>query len=165
MNERTSFIPDTHELAWAAGFFDGEGNIRAKPNKQHARIYYHPTIFMPQVDRQVLDRFHRAVGGLGKVTGPWDRTRYAPNRRDQWYYEAFSFERAQAITAMLWNWLSPVKREQARVVFTTIREHPPPNAKLKQRATCSEADCGRLCMALGLCGVHYCRQWRQRQRA
>lgn len=126
MDEPTSFIPDTHELAWAAGFFDGEGNVRAKPNRQHARVYYHPVVFIPQIDPQVLERFRSAVG-LGKVTGPWNRSRYAPNRQDQWYYEAYSFERTQAVVAMLWKWLSPVKREQVRAVFATIKEHPPPS--------------------------------------
>jgi len=160
MNEATFPALDTHELAWAAGFFDGEGNIRAKPNKQWACVYYHPVLFIPQVDSRVLERFRQAVGGLGKVTGPWDRTRYAPNRKPQWYYEVYSFERVQAVVALLWKWLSPVKREQAHATFTTIKEHPRlPNPEV----FCSVRDCGGRRVARGLCRRHYNTWWDTRR--
>jgi hypothetical protein len=158
--ERTCFIPDTHELAWAAGFFDGEGNIRAKPNNQHARIYYHPVIFIPQIDPQVLERFRHAVG-RGKVSGPYDRTRYAPNRQPQWYYEVYSFDQVQAVMAMLWKWLSPVKREQARVVFMKRKEQPKLNPEPK---FCSIEDCGKPHLARGWCRKHYNIWWGKRRR-
>jgi hypothetical protein len=112
---------DSHELAWAAGFFDGEGNIRIKANRQHERPYLYPAIFIPQIDRQVLDRFQQAVA-VGKVTGPHSRRRYGATRKDQWYFEAYGLERCQAIIALLWRWLSPVKHDQARAVLTAYAE-------------------------------------------
>jgi hypothetical protein len=155
VSERTFPTLDTHELAWAAGFFDGEGNIRAKPNKQWTCVYYHAVMSINQIDPQVLERFRLAVGGLGKVSGPYDRSRYsgAFSRQPQWTYEVFSFERVQAVTAMLWNWLSPVKREQARATFAQIRARPRPVARY-----CSVDACGKPHKAHGLCNTHY-RRW------
>jgi hypothetical protein len=127
--ERTSFIPDTHELAWAAGFFDGEGNIRVKPNKSaYPRVYYYPAVFMPQIDPQVLVRFQRAVG-VGKVRGPYDLSRHG--KQQQWYYEVYSFELVQAAVALLWKWLSPVKREQAKRVLLEVKARHPENVRDK----------------------------------
>jgi len=132
MAERTAFIPDTHELAWAAGFFDGEGNVRVKFNKQDGRVRCYPGLSANQIDPQVLERFQRAVG-LGKVSGPYDRSRYAGAhiRQPQWCYEVWSFERVQAVVAMLWNWLSPVKREQANTVLAEVRRQYPENVRLR----------------------------------
>jgi hypothetical protein len=161
MTKGTFPVLDKYELAWAAGFFDGEGNIRAKSNKQWSRVYYHPVMSINQIDPQVLQRFRRAVGGLGRVSGPWDRARYAPNRQPQWSYEASSFEQVQAVTALLWNWLSPVKRDQARAVFMKLKEfRPEPRVR---RVGCSVEGCGRPHSARGWCQAHYLRLWWSRR--
>jgi hypothetical protein len=115
----------------------------------------------PQIDPQVLERFRRAVGGVGKVSGPRDMSCYNPNGQPQWCYEAYSFERVQAVMAMLWKWLSPVKREQARITFLKIKEHPKP--KPKPRATCSLDGCDALHLARGRCRNHY-NQWYEQRR-
>lgn len=134
MGEGTFPALDTHELAWAAGFFDGEGNIRAKFTKVAGRTYCYPGLSANQIDPQVLERFRCAVGGLGKVTGPWDRARYAPNRQSQWCYEVWSFERVQAVVAMLWKWLSPVKREQAKRALLEVRAQHLENVRMQHNS-------------------------------
>lgn len=73
------------EYAWAAGFFDGEGNTHLG-----YRVYGNSTVPIPrvmlqvaQVDRRVLDRFQRILG-FGKVGGP-----YAPktiNSKPYYYW-------------------------------------------------------------------------------
>jgi hypothetical protein len=93
---------DTHELAWAAGFFDGEGHIAAA---KHGRQLH---FSVSQKDRRALDRFARAVG-FGKIYGP-----YGNGARGYIYsYQAATHEKVQAVVGMLWRWLGPVKREQA----------------------------------------------------
>ena len=99
---------DTHELAWAAGFFDGEGTT----------LFYRPggtrelRLAVNQVDREVLDRFHAALGGISYISGPF---RYASmgRRRPQWRWQAGRFGHVQAGIAMLWKFLGTVKRKQA----------------------------------------------------
>lgn len=51
------------EVAWAAGFFDGDGNARVDRSRQ-------PVVQFQQLDREVLERFRLAVG-FGKVLGPY----------------------------------------------------------------------------------------------
>ena len=64
-----------------------------------------------QTDRQVLDKLQEALFGLGKIYGPYKQK----NRKhsDYFYWRTTRFEEVQAVVALLWNWLSPVKRNAA----------------------------------------------------
>ena len=64
-----------------------------------------------QKDRRVLDRF-LAVVGIGRIKGPYTQKGSTHCPMFQWV--AYTFEEVQAVIAMLWNWLGPIKREQAR---------------------------------------------------
>lgn len=110
-------IFDTHELAWAAGFFDGEGSIGTSHSKRK-RLYADGmrhtkaiTIDVRQVDRRVLDRFQRAVM-IGAVKGPYGPYRN-PNQQPFYAYVTSGLENTQAVIGFLWPWLSPIKRTQA----------------------------------------------------
>ena len=91
------------ELAWAAGFFDGEGCFVAQPQKYAPHPYLR--VIIGQTDREVLDRFQKAVG-IGGVCGPI-KTKHKPMFS---YYAASN----NAIVAMnrILPWLSSVKRNQ-----------------------------------------------------
>lgn len=89
---------DRFELAWAAGFFDGEGCIRL------ARGY--PNLHLGQTDRRPLDRFRAAVGG-GNVTGPYDKR----NSRPMFQWTCYTREEVERIVNLLWPYLSEPKRE------------------------------------------------------
>lgn len=108
-------------LAWAAGFFDAEGCFSSTP-----RVGVCASI--TQTDREVLERFRRAVG-IGKIYGPY-RTPHTDDyvRKPHYFFRAHGNERVQAILAMLWPWLGTTKRQQAidRLVWmTTCRNgHP-----------------------------------------
>jgi hypothetical protein len=106
---------DTHELAWAAGFFDGEGSIGHYPMRVDGRPSIR--ISISQVEAEPLLRFHRAVGHLGAVGGPYAKR---PPSRPQHRFSSASFEHVQAIVAMIWPWLSSVKRAQASMA---LRDH------------------------------------------
>ncbi len=96
------------ELAWAAGLFDAEGSI--------SRSRY-PRLELAQASQtgqphSSLQRFHAAVGGIGRVSGP--RTvKSGWSRLPQFRWEASSFESVQAVLALLWNDLGAVKRSDA----------------------------------------------------
>jgi hypothetical protein len=108
------FQPDRSELAWAAGFFDGEGH-------SGIRTFPCPTVSISQTEPSTLERFQAAVGGIGVIRGPYDKSKLRPNHSPLWQYTT-NVRDAQAVIAMLWPFLSKPKREQACRVFE-LRKH------------------------------------------
>lgn len=103
---------DREALAWAAGFYDGEGSVGLSgPGGRY------PQLRISQCHPEVLQRFRLAVGGIGFVTGPHPRP--AP-RQDVWVYRTSGMN-AQAVAAMLWPFLSSVKRAQFRDVTVRVQ--------------------------------------------
>lgn len=49
------------DLAWAAGFFEGEGSIHRNGNGGSYKIS------VTQCDKDLLERFQQIVGGFGKL--------------------------------------------------------------------------------------------------
>jgi hypothetical protein len=112
---------DREELAWAAGFFDGEGHIgvrRNGPSFPSRRIGLH----VGQADRRPLDRFLRAVG-VGQIRGPDRQSKY-PNAKLMFRFHVDNFQHAQHVVAVLWRWLSEPKREQAHLALTAYAADP-----------------------------------------
>jgi hypothetical protein len=99
----TTFTIDREELAWAAGFFDGEGSPYFAKNVRTAGIT------IGQTDREVLDRFVKSVQ-LGKVTGPYGP--YGSGKKPIFYIRIVSHWQTQHIAAALWPWLGTEKKEQ-----------------------------------------------------
>lgn len=93
---------DTHELAWAAGFIDGEGCFGVYGP------YKTCCVSAVQVDRYVLDRLHKILG-VGNVTGPDDN-----GYKGVYKYQVAGFQNTQHVYCLLFPYLSPVKREQGR---------------------------------------------------
>jgi hypothetical protein len=106
---------DREELAWAAGFLDGEGHF-GRHRRKGARPGGRLAIQVAQQDRRPLDRLQAILGG--RVYGP-----YGPYGQTQpyflWYIQGF--ERTQATIAMLWPFLSEPKRLQARRALNGYR--------------------------------------------
>jgi hypothetical protein len=93
---------DRHELAWAAGFFDGEGwAAKNKTRGVQARINQSDDDGVPQV----LIRFQRVVG-CGRLHGPVREER----RRDLYYWDVSSRRDVEAVANAIWPWLGEVKR-------------------------------------------------------
>lgn len=106
--------PNREELAWAAGFFDGEGTTTASGSNP-----FSVNLQVPQCHEEALRRFKKAVGGLGKIYGP-----FAPSglgKKPEWRYRLWGFEQVQAVIAMLWSFLGTPKREQATRVLLGYR--------------------------------------------
>lgn len=105
--------PNRVDLAWAAGFFDGEGStfIRRRDGYVAIGISQSDGAGVPVV----LTRFQRVVGGIGLVSGPIPvKTPAGQDAETKWIYNAFGHEMVQAVIAQIWPWLGSVKREQAR---------------------------------------------------
>jgi hypothetical protein len=115
------------ELAWAAGFFDGEGSTMFGGARRSGARHY-PKISITQAGTiekppEVLERFRRAVGGLGSIVGPevYDDARFKP----RWVYRCHSLVFVSAVIAFLWPYLGEVKRTQAISVFERYYAQPP----------------------------------------
>jgi hypothetical protein len=89
------------ELAWAAGFFDGEGWTGLRG----------PTtvgMSVTQMELQPLVRFHNAVG-VGTI--------YGRGTRGGWIWQAGNWADSQAAVAKLWRFMSEPKRAQAHAAL------------------------------------------------
>lgn len=117
------------ELAWAAGFFDGEGCISSSvfEHKRTRSIQ----IAIGQTDLRPLERFNRAIGGFGTI--------YVINRpipllathKPQWSLKIGRFEHVQSTMALLWLFISEPKREQCVVAVTRYFSFERHNAYVK----------------------------------
>jgi hypothetical protein len=130
---------EREELAWAAGFFDGEGCFSYTESGKFACVR------ITQTEKQPLDRFARVVC-VGKVYGPYafpGDGRHA--RKPQYVYDVTGHQRVQAIIAMLWFKLGPIKRAQGIRVVERARQrakyckrgHLRPERPYRGCATCT----------------------------
>jgi len=96
---------ERHELAWAAGFFDGEGWAGKKqPRGVQARINQADVSGAPAV----LLRVQRALGGIGAIGGPIVK----PDRRPLYSWTVSSRVEVELMLGLLKPWLGPVKLVQ-----------------------------------------------------
>jgi hypothetical protein len=99
------------ELAWAAGFFDGEG-CTFLANIAKGRFSY-AGITIKQVVAENLERFKAAVGGLGNINGPYQEVaRCSPVSK----YRVVGTG-ARQVLRLLWPYLGGAKRQQAERVL------------------------------------------------
>jgi hypothetical protein len=131
----------SEELAWAGGFFDGEGSTYLERHRTHAG-YFYPVIYVPQcaevgVAPELL-RLKSAMGGLGNISGVrQDGPDWTPYRR----WRVVTPFKVQAVLHLLWPFIGEVKRRQARDVVQTIHGQP---------------DLARGNPAFGVAGARYC---------
>lgn len=108
------FYPDREQLAWVAGFIDGEGSFML----QGGRL---PILAIPQSgdDAPAILGRAREVLGLGGTIGT-----HRPGRGKLAYRLTIAgFERTQAALARVWPWLTEPKRRQGRRVLTEFHDH------------------------------------------
>ena len=94
------------DIAWAAGFFDGEGSTFLNNNRRHPT---HSSIQgqIRQVRMEPLVRFQVAVGGRGRI-GQVRRKKYGDTINT---WQAASKQICE-VMEILWLYLSEPKREQ-----------------------------------------------------
>jgi hypothetical protein len=113
----------TVELAWAAGFFDGEGSIfvnhKRTPGGTTGRIYtiHSPCLSISQVDVRPLERWANAVGGR-RPTGPYKPRSAKSNPYYRW--DAMGRPSVHAIIVQIWDFISEPKREQIQRIWDEL---------------------------------------------
>lgn len=150
------------ELAWAAGFIDGEGHFRlhkTKGRKPTGRIYGQPVLTIAQVDRKVLDRVVSILGGT--VYGPFKTTniKWRPSYR----YVLWGTNNINRVVRLLTPWLGKIKLTQAEQALAdgqSIISRP----KLKSGPTPKISSChpNRKHGARGLCEKCYAADYYRR---
>lgn len=90
------------ELAWCAGFYDGEGNSGLTSQG-------YPRLSIGQTEISTLERFQRATR-TGTIYGPYEKKR--PGWAAVYMYIANGSQEVQATAVMLWPFLSQPKRDQ-----------------------------------------------------
>jgi hypothetical protein len=143
---RSSIVPAvwpgsmSEELAWAGGFFDGEGSTCLDKHRTHADFFV-PVLYVPQAAADgvapELVRLQKAAGfgrisGVRKAKPPW-----TPYRR----WRVHTVEKVLKALHLLWPFIGEVKRAQARHAMQVVLAQP---------------DLVRGNPAFGVAGARYC---------
>ena len=105
---------ESHDFAWAAGFFDGEGWANRTKRGVASRINQASLDGIPEV----LTKFRRIVE-VGRIKGPV----IVEGRQPLYFWEATSRADLIRVVEVIGPWLCPVKRAQFE---RTLRVAPPP---------------------------------------
>ena len=117
------------DLAWAAGFYDGEGSVSFR--KPHAKTKANVAISITQKDPELLHRWAAILRDHGIQPGVVGEPRHLQGTRQ---LQVFGFERVQMAMCILWPWLGTVKRRQfARAMWTLLSHRDDPFYRLKGR--------------------------------
>jgi hypothetical protein len=112
------------DLAWAGGFFDGEGSTLLEKHRTHPR-YFVPRLYVPQssdIDiAPELVRLKTALSELGTISGV---RRPGGNRRPYRRWRVCTTAGVQLGLHLLWPFIGEVKRTQARRVMQVIHSQP-----------------------------------------
>ncbi len=97
-----------YELAWAAGFFDGEGSTSYLKKD----TWIGPRMSVAQNNPITLERFRQAVG-VGKI---YEHT----TRKGMYSWNCQKKHDVENVLNMLWPFLSEQKKEQAIEVYKKV---------------------------------------------
>lgn len=116
-NKKTTNV----SLAWAAGFFDGEGCTTVthfKNLKKTTSISLSLRSSLAQVEKEPLINFLSSVK-IGTIRGPY---KYSTNRQNHYQWNASGMDVIKLITK-LWPYLSSPKRKQALKNINNYYKH------------------------------------------
>jgi hypothetical protein len=106
---------ETDKLAWAAGFFEGEGCF---PRSLGRRRGHQICAKLRNCDREMLSRF-ASILRCGNIGGPFQRK---PTNKPQYEWRVENFEHVQAVIALMWKWLGSRRRARAREMLRIYRD-------------------------------------------
>jgi hypothetical protein len=101
-------------LAWAAGFIDGDGHI----TKKHSHLYGCQSGYtVPEVLIKLS-----CIFPFGKIYGPYNSiSQQDYPRKPTWTWSVSKFEYVQAVVAMLWPWLSNYRKDQYKDFINSMK--------------------------------------------
>lgn len=100
------------DIAWAAGFFDGEGTTSILKTQRDKYSYIR--MGLSQKLHECLDRFYTIVQ-LGKI--------YKSNTRDIRSWNCYKQGEVEQVLNLLWPYLSEVKKQQALLALDKVNNN------------------------------------------
>lgn len=140
------------ERAWAAGFWDGEGSATCTRNLSHLDGSLGSLNAQISVSQsgdgavELLERFQKAVDGLGKIKGPYGP--YRGNRLPRWEWRLHSYQDVLTFTRLLWPFLGNVKRQQLRRILG-LSSHRPYYTACHTESQASRNNCSQINLRSG----------------
>ena len=107
----------SEELAWAAGFFEGEGSVSIQRDKRRPHHPGYPVAQISNTDKEILDRFSLIIG-VGSITGPKIRGTNKPI----WFWQATASNFYVAVE-MLYPRLGTRRRSRIDEVRQIVTAH------------------------------------------
>ena len=152
------------DLAWAAGFLEGEGtfycNIQ-KPKKEGYKPQAAISLRAVQVEREPLERLAR-IFPFGRMYGPY---KGKGNKQPHHQWGVHSFEAGQAIIALIWPWLSTKRKEQAKTAILKSLSVSNSRGTITRVIRMSECHPYRKYFAKGMCNLCYCKDYNKKRTA
>lgn len=152
------------ELAWAAGFLDGEGHFGlhiTKSRPTDTRTYASLEVTAAQCDRRPLERLQKILG-LGTIGGPYKKDNL--KWRASYLFYINGPEKFKKVRDVLWPWLCEIKRDQ---ITKALADHTEFNKRPKLRMGPKPKVCvchpERKHFAKNLCSKCYQTQWNKRK--
>ncbi len=103
------------DLAWAAGFYDGEGSVSVTGSTlQYKEGRTSICISVGQVNREPLDKL-TDIFGIGEIYGPYAR---GGTSQPIYLYKVYGYVNVQYVIAQMWSYISSAKKAQVRKAFT-----------------------------------------------
>lgn len=106
-----------HDLAWAAGFYEGEGSVRYEKGSVRLSV--------SQSQREPLDWFRDACDLEGaRIYEDRSPSRLGSGRRPLYHLMSYRTSESLRVLRMLWPWLSARRRAQAHGVIVEWEARP-----------------------------------------
>ena len=96
------------KLAWAAGFFDGEGCFYVRTERKNGLVRKYVCACVVQTEKSILDKFQQIVG-CGKV---YTKTVKHKRYKKAWTLQFQRMDDVTKLVKLLWTWLGRTKRQQ-----------------------------------------------------
>ena len=152
------------DLAWAAGFLEGEGtfycNIQ-KPKKEGWKAQAAISIRAVQVEKEPLERLAN-IFPFGKMYGPYMGK---SNKQPHYQWAVHSFEGGQALIAAIWPWLSTKRKTQAKTAITKSLQVYNTRGTIHKIVRMSPCHPDRKHWAKGMCSVCYSVDYNKNRRS
>lgn len=108
------------DLAWLAGFIDGEGHFGGRETKGKVNAYYITCyLSISQKDPQLLYKVQRIVGA-GSVNGPY----LIQTRFTIYSYRYTGYKNLRLLLPQIWPYLGIPKKQQANAVLRKYKAGP-----------------------------------------
>lgn len=120
LESKCKTMPLDTEVAWAAGFLDGECCFHSREAKGKRHAYYMTlTLSVTQKEPELLYRL-QSVLGCGVVNGPYTQE----GRYTHYSFRVTGYDKVYAVAKLVWPYLGVHKKRQAKAAIAKFKQGP-----------------------------------------